>query len=414
MSIKTSRIVVAQTNQLEESHMLFDYSISEFVGLQGAEVDKVEENESMKIIHVSVKREEQICPCCGTAAHRVHDYYNRTIKDLPCFEKKTRIIYHLRRYRCSSCGKRFAEKAGFIGRYRRMTRRMVAAVISRLAQPVTYTHVAGELDIHPSTVIRLFDNIRISRPAELPECVAIDEFKGNTGGEKYNCILTDPENHKVLDILPKRYDYYLSHYFTQYPRDNRLKVKYFVSDMWKVYSDTAGIYMKNAMRVVDRYHWIRQAEWALENERKNIQKRIPPSERKYYKRSKSLLNKPEYLLTEDERLRVNIMLERSPDLFTAYFYFHDLRNILKTGDVLSRQNELKKWISSACRCGVHSVERCSATFFNWEEGIMNSLATPLSNGFTEGCNNKIKVLKRNAYGFRNFERFRNRVLYMFS
>ena len=51
---------------------------------------------------------------------------------------------------------------------------------------------------------------------------------------------------------------------------------------------------------------------------------------------------------------------------------------------------------------------------NWYSGIINSLYSPITNGFTEGCNNKIKVLKRNAYGYKNFNRFRNRILHIFS
>ena len=58
--------------------------------------------------------------------------------------------------------------------------------------------------------------------------------------------------------------------------------------------------------------------------------------------------------------------------------------------------------------------KVAKTFSNWFEGISNSLNSTYTNGFTEGCNNKIKVLKRNAYGFKNFDRFRNRILHMFS
>ena len=51
---------------------------------------------------------------------------------------------------------------------------------------------------------------------------------------------------------------------------------------------------------------------------------------------------------------------------------------------------------------------------NWMTGILNSFSTSVTNGFTEGCNNKIKVLKRIAYGYQNFDRFRNRILHIFS
>ena len=51
---------------------------------------------------------------------------------------------------------------------------------------------------------------------------------------------------------------------------------------------------------------------------------------------------------------------------------------------------------------------------NLLNGILNSFLTPVTNGFTKCCNNKIKVLKRNAYDYQNFNRFRNRILHMFS
>ena len=58
--------------------------------------------------------------------------------------------------------------------------------------------------------------------------------------------------------------------------------------------------------------------------------------------------------------------------------------------------------------------KCANSMLNWLPGILNSFSSAITNGFTEGCNNKIKVLKRNAYGYRNFKRFRNRILHMFS
>ena len=60
------------------------------------------------------------------------------------------------------------------------------------------------------------------------------------------------------------------------------------------------------------------------------------------------------------------------------------------------------------------MEKCANTMQNWHLGIINSFSSSLTNGFTEGCNNKIKVLKRNAYGYRNFNRFRKRILHMFN
>ena len=75
---------------------------------------------------------------------------------------------------------------------------------------------------------------------------------------------------------------------------------------------------------------------------------------------------------------------------------------------------LSDWICMAETSGLQPFVDCAKTYHNWSVGITNSLRCSYSNGFTEGCNNKIKILKRNAYGLRNFPRFRNRILHIFA
>ena len=95
-----------------------------------------------------------------------------------------------------------------------------------------------------------------------------DKFKGNTNSETYQCILTDPVNKVVLDILPKRYEHFLTEYFNCFDKSQRDKVQFFVSDMWKPYSNISSVRLKNATQSVDKYHWIRQVIWAFEAVRK--------------------------------------------------------------------------------------------------------------------------------------------------
>lgn len=71
------------------------------------------------------------------------------------------------------------------------------------------------------------------------------------------------------------------------------------------------------------------------------------------------------------------------------------------------------WIMTAQDSKIDEYVSCADTMLNWQAGILNSFDIPYSNGFTEGCNNRIKVLKRNAYGYRNYRRFRTRILHMF-
>ena len=396
-----------------EPNMLYKHFTEKLLGLQGLNITNIEENEKSIVIYAEMERKEHNCISCGTATNTVHDYREQVIKDISAFGKLVSIVLRKRRYRCKHCGKRFFECNSFLPKYHRMTNRLSAFVIDKLRDERSFTSVAREVNLSVSTVIRIFDTVSYPK-AELSEALSIDEFKGNTWGEKYQCILTDPVNKRVLDILPERYKPYLTSYFKQYPKEVRNGVTYFVSDMWRTYADICDVWFKNATQVIDKYHWIRQAIWAFENVRKEEQKKLSPELKKYFKRSKSLLIKRYDSLEEEQKQQVNVMLYYSVNISRAYFYKEQFLKILNNKDTESAKQAMSEWIQNAENCGIPQFEKCAETMRNWYKGIINSFTTTITNGFTEGCNNKIKVLKRNAYGYQNFKRFRNRILHIFS
>lgn len=88
--------------------------------------------------------------------------------------------------------------------------------------------------------------------------------------------------------------------------------------------------------------------------------------------------------------------------------------MLDCADSDSARKALFDWVMTAQNSNLPKFISCGSTMVRWSKGILNSFDCPYTNGFTEGANNKIKVLKRNAYGYRNFRRFRNRILLMFN
>lgn len=391
--------------------MLFTNCIEKLTGLQDLEIKNIENTDNKIHIFCQLKRKHHKCPCCNAITNTIHDYREQVIKVIPAFGKNCFIHLKKRRYRCS-CGKRFAENNSFLPRYHRMTNRLSAYIINRLSDVTSFSGVAREVNLSVSTVIRIFDFVSYS-PQKLPVALSIDEFKGNTNGEKYQCILTDPVNKVVLDILPKRYESYLTKYFNSFSKEERSKVKYFVSDMWKPYSNISSIWFKNATQIVDKYHWIWQVIWAFEAVRKQEQKKFSKIHRRYFKKSRQLLIKRFKFLSDEQKQQVNIMFYASPILSTAYFFKEDFLKILDCKDRDLAKIAMSDWINSALGSDIPQLQKCANTMINWLTGILNSFSSTITNGFTEGCNNKIKVLKRNAYGYRNFNRFRNRILHIF-
>ena len=394
--------------------MLYTHFTEKILGLQDVIITNIEDNGKELTLYAELKRKEHTCPCCGKKTDKVHDYRKQGIRDISAFGKAVTLVLKKRRYCCPDCKKRFFEENSFLPRYYRRTSRLTAYIIEKLRSECSFSSVARELNISVTTVIRTFDLVSYSKAKVLPAVLSIDEFKGNTGKEKYQCILTDPDSGVVLDILPKRYEHYLTGYFKEIPKAEREKVKYFVSDMWKPYTGFASAWLKNAVQVVDKYHWIRQVIWAFEKVRKEEQSRFSKDYRKYFKHSRKLLLKRFSLLNDEQKQQVNVMLYASPSISTAHFYKEDFMKILECTNRETAKQYMAEWLESAQNCGLIPFEKCAKTLHTWMTGILNSFSVPYTNGFTEGCNNKIKVLKRNAYGYKSFSRFRNRILHMFS
>lgn len=385
--------------------------IRKLLGIEDANLLGVEEVDGTVIINLEKERQETCCPNCQITTDKVHDYRRQDVKDIPSFGRNVILRIRKRRYRCPLCGKCFFEKYSFLPKYHRMTKRLSAWVIDQLRECVTYTQVSKQANLSVTTVIRIFDIVSYPSPLSTPEIVGIDEFKGNLGLEKYQTILTDQLSHRVLDILPSRSKYTLSQYLSKIERGNTSLT---ISDMSHCFADVLTTFFPQSQHCADKYHVTRQVVWAFEAVRKQEQKRFSAQYRKYFKRSKYLLTAPFEKLSEERQQQVNIMLYASADLCSAHFLKEQFFALRKLSDEKAFALSLKRWIQNASCSSIPNFRDCASTFTRWYKSICNAWKTGATNGFTEGCNNKIKVLKRISYGLHNFRRSRNRILHIFS
>ena len=386
--------------------MLEKYYMTKILNLEDVIIRNVENAEDQMHVYLELPVTEHVCPKCGQKTTRIHDYRNQIIKDIP-LGRKTYIHLRKRRYVCAHCAKRFDERNSFLARYHRTTTRLVCAVITAFRKLQPATEIACHFDISTTTALRYFDLVHY-HCRKLPQVLSIDEFKGNAGGEKYQCILTDADQKKIVDILPNRFENDLISYLKAFP--NCSDVKFFVTDMNPHFKSVAKSCFPQATIIADRYHVVRQVVWAMENVRKNEQKQLSEKLRKYFKRSKSLLNKPIDKLTDEEKEKLSLMLKIAPRLASAY----RLKNyflLVMRADPNDAPKLLADWLFLAEGYELKEFQACIRAYHNWSTEILNAIRFPWSNGFTEGCNNKTKVLKRVCFGVRNFSRFRNRILH---
>ena len=381
---------------------------SKLLGLEDVIVKNVFEDVSGCHIEIILPRRKHCCPCCGSMTDYVHDYRVQKVKDLDIRGVHTYLHIWKRRYICKGCGKRFFEENSFLPRYHRVTNRLVAKVIDDFRSLCSAKDIGKANNISSQTALRYFKLVDYSC-TKLPEVLSIDEFKGNAGGEKYQTILTDAKNKKKIDILPTRKRSDLIHYFLGF--ENRKDVKYVVMDMSRHFKEIAETCFPKATIVIDHYHIVRQVIWALENVRKSVQKELPAVWRKYCKHLKRLLCKHPDKLTDDEQQRLRIILGLSTRLEIAYYLKNDFMEFMHSPDSKTAKERLLLWLYQAENSDIPEFKACITAMRNWSKYILNSFDVPYTNGFTEGCNNKTKVLKRVCFGVRNFDTFRNRILH---
>lgn len=388
---------------------MHNYCINKLLNLKEIKVKNVIHSDHSVKILIETSKKEHKCPHCGAITNQIHDYRTQQIKDLPFQMKDCYLLLRKRRYRCP-CGKRFYENYDFLARYQQRTKRLTKYIAYQLTNTATIKSVANLANVSSSTVTRILDTIHYPC-SSIKDVISIDEFKGNADTGKYQCILVNPKQHTIMDILPDRTQSHLSAYFSKIDRSSRYRVKYFICDMWLPYVDLAHTFFPNAKVIIDKYHFIRQVTWAIESVRKRLQKTMPVSLRKYYKRSHKLILTRYDKLKDENKKACDLMLLYNDDLRKAHMLKEWFYHICQNPKYSIQRTEFFSWIKNAETCGIKEFEACASTYRHWSKYILNAFKYGITNGPTEGFNNKIKVLKRISYGIRNFERFRTRILH---
>lgn len=385
---------------------------SKLLGMEHMEITETEVMDTSVTLYVSMEQRTCECPACGALTSKVHDYRTQKVKDIPLQGKTLTWMYKKRRYVCTSCGKRFYEANYLLPKFHRLTNRLCLYTVDRLCENRTRKDIAKESGVSESTVTRWLRLSERGNPSVLPKVLSIDEFRGNADGEKFQAILTDPVHHRIVDILPSCSHYCLYEYLRSFPC--RSSVSHFVMDMRKEYADIARSLFPNANIVIDRFHVVRYVCWALENVRKRVQKKLSPDQRKYFKRSRKLLLAHMDKLNDENKAAVERMLLLDRDLREAYLLKEKFYEFMASSSSQEARELLRQFRLFAAVSDIPEFEPVLTMLKNWEPYILNSFDCPYSNGFTEGCNNRIKALKRTAFGYRSFDLFRARILNSFN
>ena len=389
--------------------MLYKDCIENLLQLKDVIVTNIECVGKQMHIHLRMQQRLHCCPQCGSITSKVHDYRTQLVRDVSIRGYETILHLRKRRHVCPRCGKRFDENIEFLPRYRQFTNRVNLQIYEQLKKCRSIKDIAEDNNMSPPTAAKIINEINF-KTRKLPEVLAIDEFRGNAEGERFQCILADPKNRRVVEILPNRRHEMIRHYLGKF--SNKKDVRFVVMDMTGGYRKLMKELFPRATIIVDKYHYVRQITYAIERVRVEEQKRLSDRWRKYFKRSKYILLKDSRKLTTEDRIQLENLFRISEPLRRAYDLKQQFENVKASKDREEAARRLSKWIFNAQQSGLQEFIKVSFTYQNWSKEILNSFEYPYTNGYIEGCNNRIKVLKRVSFGMPRFARFRRRIMHI--
>ena len=317
------------------------------------------------------------CPDCGSQMKKYDFQKPSKIPYLETTGMATRILLRKRRFKCYQCSKMAVAETSIVKKNHQIPRIINQKIAQKLIEKTSMTDILHQLSISTSTVIRKLNDFRFKHDfSSLPEIMSWDEYAFTKG--KMSFIAQDFKKLNIITVLEGRTQAIIRNHFLRYNRAVRCQVKIITMDMFSPYYDLA-----KQLR-------FRISRLRLKQSPRLCEKRFYRPTFRMHLTNKEILDK---LLSYSEDLKHHYNLYQ-----LLLFHFQNKEPEKFFGLI---KDNLKL---------VHPLfQTVFKTFLKDKEKIVNALQLPYSNAKLEATNNLIKLIKRNAFGFRNFENFKKRI-----
>jgi transposase len=353
------------------------------------------------------------CAHCGSTRTEKSGKVLRRFRTLPIGSRPVILELSIQRLLCFDCGRVCQVKLGFADERRSYTRAFEQYVLE-LSRLMTVLDVARHLlvswdivrDIQKRHLVRRYSKPRLK---DLKH-IAIDEISVGKGHRYLTVVLDLDSGHIVFVGKGKGAD--SLDLFWKRLRASHAHVVAVATDMSPAYILAVAQKLPKATHVFDRFHVVKLFNDKLSDLRREVQREAEgPLQKKVLKGTRWLLLKhPDNLDPKrNEKQRLKEALKLNEPLAKAYYLKEDLRQLWEQEDYQQAECFLDDWIARARCSGVRMLQDFAQTLVVHRQGLLNWYHHPISTGPLEGTNTKIKLLQRQAYGYRDLEFFRLKI-----
>jgi transposase len=348
--------------------------------------------------------------------HRTwYDRKRRRVRDLSCGDRRIFLDLEVRRVYCRSCGKVKQEKLDWLADNPFYSKRF-AFYVGRRCQSSTIKAIAEELHLDWHTVKELEKQYlreqlrRAGKPS--PQVIGVDEIAIRKG-HIYRIVVSDLLRGRPIWFGGKdRSEASMDEFFASLGQRNCARIRLAVMDMWKAFRASTARNAPQAAILFDKFHVLRQLGEALDKVRKSEYARLTGKQRRFIKGQKyALLAHPENL-RPDGRAQLKLLLKANKRLNTAYLLKEQFAQLWSYRREAWARRFFDNWRSSLKWQRLAPFEKFAQMIDRHWDGLA-AYCRPenkVSLGFVEGLNNKIRVIQRRAYGLRDEEYLRLKIL----
>ena len=368
----------------------------------------------------------ECCPKCGTCYDEKiekHGFKNSLIKIPSVSKLNTYLSLDKQRYYCNNCNRTFTCTTKIVNYGCNISNNTKHSIAVDLIKKRSEKDITIDNNVSPNTVERIIDSYyqlddKVYKNF-LPKVLSFDEFKSVKSADgAMSFQVCNGKAGKIIDIVEDRKLNNLMKYFSRYSRSSRMNVEVVIIDMYVPYISLIKAMFPNALIVIDKFHLIELISKLLNKARIKTMKKNKDNYNKLKRYWKNILKSrfelncstwKKYPCFNDlttEQDNVDYLVSLDSELEETYQVYQDLLYAFQNNNFNVLDATLNKKFNNLSEYMKTSIK----TLKGYIEYIKNTFNTGYHNGYAEGNNNFIKVLKRIAFGFRSFTRFKARIM----
>lgn len=367
-------------------------------------------------ITVNLKRRDDMYYTCANCGQQTFFHYDtlkaRRVEDMRVGPYRFFWKFEPRRIHCPHCGQVHVEAIAGLTPHSRQTDRF-RLFLARECETQSVSAVARKYGLNDDTVRKIDKEFLARRelvtPKKTCERLAIDEIAIKKG-HIYATLFYSHDDKCVIGMVEGRGRDVVCDFFRGMGTDWCAGVKVVTADLWRAFKTAVRRHLPNATIVTDKFHVFKYAGDAMDEVRRSEYARQQDKTEFDLKKARFLLQRRNADLDARGQERIEQLKAMNENVYTAYLLKEQTITFYEQASPAAAKSFLEKWASACVASKLTPFVNLGLRLLRNATTILAYFAHRISNGFAEGMNNKVKVVKRMAYGFHDFEYFRLKIL----